>query len=74
MLDRESDAYKQLYRQRSATERINSQAVNLGVEEIQLYRLKVEAYGDYQGPIKKFKQIHPDDCPPLEEQILALPR
>jgi hypothetical protein len=35
-LDRESDAYKQLYRQRSATERINSQAVNLGVERPKL--------------------------------------
>lgn len=35
-LDRESDAYKQLYTQRSATERINSQAVNLGVERPKL--------------------------------------
>jgi hypothetical protein len=31
-LDRESDAYKQLYNQRSATERINSQALALGIE------------------------------------------
>jgi hypothetical protein len=31
-LDRDHDVYKQLYRQRSAVERINSQAVNLGIE------------------------------------------
>ena len=31
-LDRESAAYKDAYRQRSATERINSQAVALGIE------------------------------------------
>jgi hypothetical protein len=31
-LDRDSDLYKQIYRQRSATERINSQAVALGIE------------------------------------------
>ena len=28
-------------------------AMDLDVDEIQLYRLKVEAYGDYQGPVKK---------------------
>ena len=31
-LDRESEAYKNLYRQRTATERINSQAKALGIE------------------------------------------
>jgi hypothetical protein len=31
-LDRDCDLYKQIYRQRSATERINSQAVALGIE------------------------------------------
>jgi hypothetical protein len=31
-LDRTSDDYKQIYRQRSATERINSQALALGIE------------------------------------------
>jgi len=31
-LDRESQAYKDIYKQRTATERINSQAVNLGIE------------------------------------------
>ena len=31
-IDRDSDAYKDLYRQRTACERINSQAVALGIE------------------------------------------
>lgn len=31
-LDRDSDTYKQLYKQRTASERINSQAVELGIE------------------------------------------
>ena len=31
-IDRDSDLYKNLYRQRTATERINSQAVALGIE------------------------------------------
>ncbi len=31
-LDRESPAYKAIYRQRTATERINSQALALGIE------------------------------------------
>jgi hypothetical protein len=31
-LDRDSDAYKQIYKQRTAVERINSQAVALGIE------------------------------------------
>jgi hypothetical protein len=31
-LDRQSQLYKEVYNQRSATERINSQAVNLGIE------------------------------------------
>jgi len=35
-LDRESDEYKDLYRQRTATERINSQAVALGIERPKL--------------------------------------
>lgn len=35
-LDRKSDTFKQLYNQRSATERINSQAVALGVENPKL--------------------------------------
>lgn len=35
-LDRESDEYKQLYNQRSATERINGLAVDLGIERPKL--------------------------------------
>jgi hypothetical protein len=35
-LDRESDAYKKVYNQRTATERINSQAVELGIERPKL--------------------------------------
>jgi hypothetical protein len=31
-LDRDGELYKQLYRQRTAVERINSQAVELGIE------------------------------------------
>ena len=35
-LDRESDIYKDLYRQRTATERINAQATDLGIERPKL--------------------------------------
>jgi hypothetical protein len=35
-LDRDSDAYKTIYKQRTATERINSQAVALGIERPKL--------------------------------------
>jgi hypothetical protein len=35
-LDRESETYKQLYNQRTANERINSQAVDLGIERPKL--------------------------------------
>lgn len=35
-LDRESDAYKDLYKQRTATERINAQAKELGIERPKL--------------------------------------
>jgi hypothetical protein len=35
-LDRDSEAYKQVYRQRTANERINSQAVELGIERPKL--------------------------------------
>ncbi len=45
-------------------------AVSLGVDEIQLYRLKIEAYGDYQGPIKRVTEIRPDELPTLEETLM----
>jgi hypothetical protein len=35
-IDRESETYKQIYRQRTATERVNSQAVALGIERPRL--------------------------------------
>jgi hypothetical protein len=35
-LDRDSDAYKELYKQRTATERINAQATELGIERPKL--------------------------------------
>lgn len=35
-LDRDSEAYKKVYKQRTATERINSQAVDLGIERPRL--------------------------------------
>ena len=35
-INRESDLYKEIYKQRTATERINSQAVDLGIERPKL--------------------------------------
>jgi hypothetical protein len=35
-MDRDSDLYKRIYKQRTATERINSQAVDLGIERPKL--------------------------------------
>jgi hypothetical protein len=35
-LDRESQEFKQIYKQRTAVERINSQAVELGIERPRL--------------------------------------
>jgi len=46
------------------------EACNLGVEEIQLYRLKVEAYGDYQGPIKQVLQKKPNLVPTNEDALV----
>jgi len=45
-------------------------AVQSGVEEIQLYRLKIDAYGDYQGGIKKLKQTRPEAVPSTEEALM----
>jgi hypothetical protein len=36
LIDRDSDLYKHIYRQRTATERVNSQAVELGIERPRL--------------------------------------
>lgn len=45
-------------------------ACQFDVHEIQLYRLKVDAYGDYQGPIKQIKQKRPAAVPTNEEAII----
>lgn len=45
-------------------------AAGLGVHEIQLYRLKLEAYGDFQGPIKRLKELHPEQFPTPEESLM----
>lgn len=46
-------------------------AMSLDVDEIQLYRLKVEAYGDYQGPIKTV--VHNEESRVLgDEETLTM--
>jgi len=49
---------------------VMEKAVTLDTEEIQLYRLKVEAYGDHQGPIDKMIQKHPELVPTVEKSIM----
>ena len=49
---------------------VMEEAVTLDVEEIQLYRLKVEAYGDHQGPIDKLIAKHPEIVPTVEDNIM----
>ncbi|QGU32879.1 radical SAM protein [Thermochromatium tepidum ATCC 43061] len=49
--------------------RMIDQAARLGVDEIQLYRLKIEAYGDAQGPIDKIVRLRPQELPAFEEAI-----
>jgi len=44
-------------------------AMSLDVDEIQLYRLKVEAYGDFQGPIKKIVRNRELPVPSDEEAL-----
>jgi oxygen-independent coproporphyrinogen-3 oxidase len=46
------------------------EACQLDVEEIQLYRLKVEAYGDYQGPIKQVLEKKRASAPTNEDAIV----
>ncbi len=45
-------------------------AVSLGADEIQLYRLKVEAYGDFQGPVKALRREKPGEVPGPEDAIV----
>jgi oxygen-independent coproporphyrinogen-3 oxidase len=49
---------------------VMEQAVTLDVEEIQLYRLKIEAYGDFQGVIKKVTEVRLEDIPTNEDAIM----
>lgn len=46
------------------------EACGLGVTEIQLYRLKVDAYGDYQGPIKQYMDKYPERVVSNETAIM----
>jgi hypothetical protein len=43
LLDRDSDQYKQVYKQRTATERINALAGELGIERPKLRNLRAIA-------------------------------
>jgi oxygen-independent coproporphyrinogen-3 oxidase len=45
-------------------------AIATGVQEIQLYRLKIEAYGDDPGPIERLWAKHPERFPSTEESII----
>lgn len=45
------------------------EACTLGVDEIQLYRLKIEPYGDQEGTIKIFSAYHNDELISVEDTI-----
>lgn len=45
------------------------EACNLDVDEIQLYRLKIEPYGDQEGSIKMFARYHQNELISVEETI-----
>lgn len=45
------------------------EACTLGTEEIQLYRLKIEPYGDQEGSIKKYSGYHPGELVTVEDTI-----
>ena len=45
-------------------------AVTLPVDEIQLYRLKVQAYGDLQGAIIKLREKNPANIPSFEDTMM----
>ncbi len=46
------------------------EACQLGVHEIQQYRLKIEAYGDHQAAVKNMVEIKPEQAPSNEEQFI----
>jgi oxygen-independent coproporphyrinogen-3 oxidase len=45
-------------------------AMSLDVDEIQIYRLKVDAYGDYQGPVKNIVEKQTLRVPTDEETVM----
>jgi len=45
------------------------EACTLGVDEIQLYRLKIEPYGDQEGTIKRFSAYHNEELISVEDTI-----
>jgi oxygen-independent coproporphyrinogen-3 oxidase len=45
-------------------------AIHTGVHEIQLYRLKIDSYGDFQGAIKTLKQKNPDAVPSTDQAFM----
>lgn len=49
---------------------IIEKAVTLPVDEIQLYRLKVLAYGDLQGTILKVREKEPTSIPSFEDTMM----
>ncbi len=57
---------------------VMEKAVRLDVPEIQLYRLKIEAYGDYQAPLKKLLTMRPetaieaDDCIAMKQLAIDI--
>jgi len=48
---------------------VMERAVSLNTPEVQLYRLKIEAYGDYQAPLKKLLQMRPERHIAAEESL-----
>ncbi|MBO4907539.1 MAG: radical SAM protein [Bacteroidaceae bacterium] len=48
---------------------VMEEACSLGTDEIQLYRLKIEPYGDQEGTIKKFSAYHEDELISVEDTI-----
>jgi oxygen-independent coproporphyrinogen-3 oxidase len=45
-------------------------AIATDVQEIQLYRLKIEAYGDSPGPVERLWENHPERFPTPEQSVV----
>ena len=48
---------------------VMEEAVSLNTDEIQLYRLKIEPYGDQEGTIKRFSAYHQEELISVEDTI-----